>query len=172
MAAQVEAAIRKEAVRRGRYGDHVDAVRLQCLEAERAEEEEEEVMKRRAQQGKEDAGGTGGGTGGGSGGAEGQRASAGRRILVVSRLLSYELTDAIRHDSNVSACWSRSRTLCQAPKVLLVVSHWPILRFMKKWLSQVYVLSMMQNPVPLERCIEHFVYQVSDLRSNQSRRLR
>ena len=84
MTAQVEAAIRKEAVRRGRYGDHVDAVRLQCLEAERGEEEEE-MMKRRAQQGKENAGGTGGD----SGGAEGQRASAGRRILVVSRLLSY-----------------------------------------------------------------------------------
>lgn len=42
----------------------------------------------------------------------------------------------------------------------MVVSHWPIFTTLKRWLSQLYVLSMTQNPLPLERCIEHFVQQV------------
>ena len=63
-------------------------------------------------------------------------------------------------DERNANCGQQPRRLLVAPKVLLCVSHWPVFHFQKKWLSQLYMLAMMQNPVPLERCIEHFVRHV------------
>ena len=112
MTVQVELAIKKELIRRGRYKDHLESVLERCLVDER---------KKHQRQG-------GGGTG--------------------------------PHPQSHPHSQRRRRHLLVAPKVLICVSHWPVFGFMKKWLSQVYVLAMTQNPVPLERCIEHFVAQV------------
>ena len=112
MTVQVELAIKKELIRRGRYKDHLESVLERCLVDER---------KKHQRQG-------GGGTG--------------------------------PHPHSHPHSQRRRRHLLVAPKVLICVSHWPVFGFMKKWLSQVYVLAMTQNPVPLERCIEHLVAQV------------
>ncbi|KAM3577162.1 hypothetical protein VYU27_001078 [Nannochloropsis oceanica] len=112
MTLQVELAIKKELIRRGRYKDHLEDVMERCLVDER---------KKHQQQG-------GGGTG--------------------------------PHLQSHSHSQRRQKHFLVSPKVLICVSHWPVFNFMKKWLSQVYMLGMTQSPVPLERCIEHFVTQV------------
>lgn len=112
MTLQVELAIKKELIRRGRYKDHLETVLERCLVDER---------KKHQRQG-------GGGTG--------------------------------QHPQSHPHSQRRQKHFLVAPKVLICVSHWPVFNFMKKWLSQVYMLGMTQNPVPLERCIEHFVAQV------------